>query len=98
MKRERTVLKMTDKSPVQYISRPTRIEAMQVSLENLAEVAKWCGGHPRGECIRFAKPKHLRKPNADNLHYAIVGDYVVKTIYGFDVLKSVAFEKRFYKG
>lgn len=86
---------MADTSPVQYISKPTTIEAMQVSIENLTDVAKWCRGYVRGESIRFAKPKQLRKPNADNSHYAITGDYIVKTKYGFTVVKAGIFEQKY---
>lgn len=86
---------MGDKSPVQYVSLPTKIEAMQITLDNLDEVARWCRGYVRGESIRFAKPKPLRKPNADNSHYAICGDYVVKTVHGFTVIKSAVFEKKY---
>jgi hypothetical protein len=81
-------------SPTKYITKPVVVEAMQVSLENLADIAKWCGGYVRGESIRFTKPKQLRKPNADNSHYAIVGDYVIKTNYGFTVMKPAKFELR----
>lgn len=88
---------MGDKSPVQYVSRPVTIEAMQITLDNLNEVAKWCKGFVRGESIRFVKPKPLRKPNADNSHYAISGDYVVRTKYGFTVVKPKVFEEKYHR-
>lgn len=85
---------MTDKAPVQYQTKPTIVEAMQVSLDNLSEVAKWCGGYVRGECVRFSIPRELKRVAADNNHYAIVGDYVVKTALGYVVIKPGKFESK----
>jgi hypothetical protein len=83
------------KYPQEYFTRPVPVEAWQITLENLGDVAKWCRGYVKGESIRFAKPKEDRRPldSTDNSHYAVVGDYIVRKGKGFTVVKPLIFER-----
>lgn len=91
---------MTSNAPQEYFTKPVPVEAWQLSLENLALVAKWCKGYVKGESIRFTKPKSERSllDSTDNSHYAVPGDYIVRIAGGFTVRKKRIFENTHVKG
>lgn len=81
----------------EFISRPYLIEAWQLHPDNLDLVGQWCRGRVRGLSIVFPKIRDKSKPieGQDNNHYAVVGDWVVKTSAGFVKMKNDEFNKRY---
>lgn len=91
----------------QYTKKPFHVEAVKVTAENMAEVAKWCGGEiikaplpgvgqrvasaTLVECIKTP----VLRPINDRQTKAFVDDFVVRAGTGFKVYTSVAFEKTF---
>lgn len=83
-----------------YVRKPFFVDAVQVTEENLNDVAVWCGGKlislqkegvpPR----KFVKVKVKRPLNSRQTH-AFVGDWVLSAGTGFKVYTDEAFHKNF---
>lgn len=80
-----------------YIRRPFTVQAVQVTLENMHEVAEWCGGvvvkadRPENSYVKakIAHPLNKRQTQA------FAGDYVLKMGRGFKIYLEKAFGKTF---
>lgn len=66
-----------------YRTKPVVVEAMQVTDQNIKEVAKWCGGHI---ATRYNFP--VITP-----HYAKAGDWIIKEHGDFRRCKPDVFER-----
>lgn len=81
-----------------YKRKPLQVEAVQVTDENLYEVAQWCGGdvhtNPSGK-------KHIQVAVLHPLHQkqtrASIGDWVLKSEQGYKIYADTAFQKGFEK-
>lgn len=95
--RESTTMIETQK----YARKPFNVDAVQVTLDNMEEVAKWCQGEVRTE---------PGQPEADNVPYihvrvhrplnerqtkAYIGDWVLYAGTGYKVYTSKAFNNAF---
>lgn len=94
-----------------YTRKPFPVEAVQVTEDNLSEVAQWCGGdiHTSTKTLRddqgvetgkiklqFVKVD-VHRPLNDRHTKAFVGDWVLKSESGFKVYALKAFENSFQK-
>ena len=75
------------------------VEGVQVTHENLSEVAEWCGGQLLQENdgvqgSEFIKV-NVRHPLNKRQTKAYVGDWVLKTARGFKVYTDEVLEKNF---
>lgn len=80
-----------------YARKPFYIDAVQVTEENMAEVAEWCGGTQReanGPEAAHIKIK-VHRPFTPRQTKAFVGDWVLKSETGFKIYTPVAFERGF---
>lgn len=86
--------------PQTYARRQFEIEAVQVTDENIGQVAAWCGGKLRsytneeGFEIPFIKVQVARPLNVKQTQ-AHAGDWVLKAGTGFKVYTDKAFERCF---
>lgn len=80
---------------VKYVRKPFYIDAVQVTAENLADVAKWADGDVRSD--ENAKYIHVRvhRPINDRQSKAYVGDWVLYAGTGFKVYTPKAFAQSF---
>lgn len=79
-----------------FARRPFYVDAIQVTAENMADVAEWCAGTITGEGKqRHIKVRALRPINTRQTQ-AFVGDWVLD-FNGFKVYSPSAFEKSFEK-
>ena len=78
-----------------YIRKPFEVDAIQVTVENMAEVAKWCQGTVRSSAdgkyikVRVMRPANVRQSQA------FVGDWVLYAGTGYKVYGDRAFQKSF---
>lgn len=70
-----------------YRAKPAEIEAVQVTEQNIIEVAKWC----RGPVIL---PYWVNVPTAHGLAECRVGDWVAKGPIDFYPIRADAFAER----
>lgn len=79
---------------------PFTIQAIQVTPENIGQVAKWCGGKVRTTGKRGIQ-KHIKVEVKRALNerqtQAYIGDWVLKAGSGFKVYTPKAFETSFRK-
>jgi hypothetical protein len=85
----------------QYTRKPFTIDAVQVTLDNMEEVAKWAGGEivveKRGErLIQFIKID-VNRPLNDRQTKAFVEDWVLRAGSGFKCYSKKAFPACFVK-
>jgi hypothetical protein len=82
--------------PKPYQRKPFVIEAVQVTLENFAEVVKWCGGNLRKDELHrpYIKIEVRRAANTKQT-MAYEGDWVLRATTGFRVYTDFAFHKSF---
>ena len=78
-----------------FIRKPLTVQAVQVTDDNLYDVAKWCGGD-----VHTANgKKHIQVNVLHPLHQkqsrAGVGDWVLKSAQGFKIYADTAFTKGF---
>lgn len=94
-------------SPQKFVRKPFVVEAVEVTAENLEEVAAWCDGEIRttkqvGEhtktsyTVKYIKVKVKRALN-DRQTKAFIGDRVLKAGTGFKVYTEQAFFNSFEK-
>lgn len=91
--------------PVKYMRKPFFVEAVEVTAENIAEVAQWCHGSlrqsagPGGRRPQKYIKVNVKRPLTPRQTMAYVGDWVVtasdQTIRGFKVYTPRAFEQSF---
>lgn len=93
---------MTGVVPITFARKPFLVEAVQVTKENMEDVAVWCEGriitgvrnknnNPVSECIK------VRVQGAADVRHtqAFVGDWVVKSKTTFKVFNHKAFDQNF---
>lgn len=81
-----------------YYRKPLQVEAVQVTEENILEVAKWCKGKvyeaSNGKMtleVKVLHPLHANQTKAQE------GDWVLKSSQGFKIYADTAFKKGFDK-
>lgn len=81
--------------PKRYAHKPVIVEAIQVTVENLGDVARWCNGRVcKAGDNKFVKVDvHNAKLNRHTQAY--VGDWVLKTEHGLKVYTPKAFDAVF---
>lgn len=82
--------------PKKYVRKPFYVEAVQVTAENMEDVAKWCSGELRkqGEDESYIKV-WVQRPLDERQTKAFIGDWVLYAGTGFKVYMTKAFEKSF---
>lgn len=72
-------------TPMTYRKKPVEIEAVKFDGDNLADVAKWCGGRP----VAKSKPsdptdiaRWIDIPTLEGVMKAQVGDYIIRGVQG----------------
>lgn len=78
-----------------YVRRPLRVQAVQVSEDNVYDVAKWCGGEVRRGEGGLRVKVDVFNPSPDAQTEAEVGFWVLKSGRGFKVYNNTAFEATF---
>lgn len=88
-------------TPEKYARTTFYVEAIQVTLDNFDDVAKWCGGdkklEKRGQVITQFIEVPVNNPLSDKQKWAYVGNWVLKAGTGFKVYTHKAFQACFYK-
>lgn len=86
-------------NPQQYARKPFHIDAVQVTEENLKEVAQWCMGDVRTEARGDGETAYIKvrvhRPLNERQTKAYAGDWVLYANKGFKVYTRQAFEKNF---
>jgi hypothetical protein len=81
-----------------YARKPFYVDAVQVTAENMAEVAQWCGGRVETtveiNSHSFIKVK-VKRPISARQTKAFIGDWVLKAGAGYKVYTAEAFDKSF---
>lgn len=78
-----------------YTRKPFEVEAIQVTAENMDEVAQWCGGTVTTEGdTKFIKVEIDRVLN-ERQTKAFIGDWVLKQNDSYKIYTSKAFRKSF---
>lgn len=87
-----------------YWSKPTQVEAIQVTHQNMAEVSRWCAGQIKtvkdegtDRVRKFIKVKVWRA-QSDKLTQAFVGDWVIRRGTNFKVYSEAAFKNNYTDG
>jgi len=86
--------------PEKFARKPFVVDAIQVTNENIHEVAKWCLGDVResrlngNETAQYIKVRILRPLN-ERQTKAFVGDWILHGGTGFKVYTTKAFESTF---
>lgn len=89
---------------MKYVRVPFHVDAVQVTAENMAEVAKWCGGQIATVTddgvvsvsgSKFINVRHVKRPLTPRQKRAFVGDWVLYAGSGFKVYTDTAFQKCF---
>lgn len=79
-----------------YARKPLIVDAVQVTEENMLEVAKWCKGKvyadKNNQMVIEVKVLH---PLSSNQNTAAPGDWVLKSNQGFKIYADSAFKKGF---
>lgn len=86
-------------TPISFVRKPFHVSAVQVTHENLSEVAEWCQGAVDSEIKgstqrRFVKVQVSRPLNVRQTQ-AFIGDWILKSEMGFKVYTQRAFETSF---
>lgn len=71
--------------PKTYQKRPVRIQAIQLTKENIKAVSFWCGGYPGVDydaITRDGEMVWINIPTLEGTMRAIEGDYVIKGVKG----------------
>jgi hypothetical protein len=80
---------------IKYVRKPFEVEAVQVSAENIEEVAEWCAGSMETEGDdKYIKVRVARVLN-DRQTKAFIGDWVLYAGTGYKVYTAKAFAKTF---
>lgn len=81
--------------PRTYVNKPFEIEAVQVTEENISEVADWCKGHVIVGNKEIHIKVQVRLPRNERQTQARYGDWVLVTGRGPKVYTDVAFHKSY---
>lgn len=83
---------------IRYARKPFEIDAVQVTADNMYDVAKWVGGEVRtdGDKAKFIKVR-VHMPKNDRQTKAYAGDWVLYAGTGFKVYTEKAFKNSFDK-
>lgn len=84
-------------TPIVYVRKPFEVEAVEVTQDNLEEVAKWCQGtiiEPENGSQAFIKVRVARALN-ERQTKAYPGDWVLYAGTGFKVYTEKAFRRTF---
>lgn len=81
-----------------YVRKPFYVEAVQVTEENISEVAAWCGGNifsdnlesPDGRLAKYVQVR-VRKPLNERQTKAYVNDWILFAGGGYKVYTPKAF-------
>jgi hypothetical protein len=83
-------------SPELYKRKPFEVEAVQVTEDNLEDVADWCDGEVRYTASRTPFVKvNVQRPLSTGQTRAFAGDWVLYAGRGFKVYTTRAFESNF---
>ena len=78
-----------------YLRKPFEVDGVQVTDENIYEVAKWCNG----DVMTEGKTKYIKVRVEHVLNErqtkAFAGDWVLSAVTGYKVYTEKAFEKSF---
>jgi len=88
-----------------YCRKPFHVEAIQVTDDNMEEIAAWCGGEIRTSNVkdhatqqevsaRYVKVP-VRHPLSERQTKAFVGEWVLFANNGYKVYLPLAFERNF---
>lgn len=82
-----------------YVRKPFSIDAVQVTTENINEVAKWCKGvvieERRNGVVKEYIKVDVHHPMNESQTRAFIDDYVCYASQGFKVYGPKAFERNF---
>lgn len=85
-----------------YRRKPLEVEAVQVTSENLYEVAEWCGGAVHtiktGEETKVFINVPVINSNRNPQFRASIGSWVLSSESGFKVYSERSFNNAFVKG
>ena len=89
----------------QFVRRPFTVDAVQVTEENMEDVAKWCGGDVRTLKAKIDGDEHevgskfikvrVYRPMGERQTMAFVDDWVLYAGKGYKVYTDPAFTKTF---
>jgi hypothetical protein len=88
------ILERINVKPTQYVRKPFYVDAVQVTLDNMPQVAKWCEGKVIVETPPYIKVR-VKRPLAERQTRAFVGDWVLNSGNGYKVYTQSSFEKNF---
>jgi len=80
-----------------YQRKPLIVEAVQVTDENIYDVAKWCGGDVRTNTTTNKKFIQLEviHPQNPSQTKALAGNWILKSDQGYKIWSDSAFKKGF---
>lgn len=78
---------------LKYNRKSFPVDAIQVTSENMTEVAEWCKGTINDEGVYISVD--VKNPLTTKQTQAFVGDWVLKAPKGFKVYTDRAFSKNF---
>lgn len=82
-----------------YVSVPIEVEAVEVTAENLEDIAVWCNGELRTASIDENPVTYIKvpvkRPRTERQTKAFVGDWILKTPIAIKVYNPIAFKKNF---
>lgn len=80
-----------------YLRKPFEVEAVQVTAENIDEVAQWCKGEVKEQNgNKYIKVEVARTLN-EKQTMAFIGDWILFAGTGYKVYTAKAFGKHFTK-
>lgn len=78
-----------------YVKKPLYVEAIQVSAENMEEVAKWCTSNIMdNDGSKYIKVR-VNRPLNQRQTQAFIGDWILYTDLGYKVYTPKSFEANF---
>lgn len=82
-------------TPATYLRKPFEVQAVQVTVANIVDVAHWCkgeltNGQKKNKTVTCIQVK-VTNPISDKQTRAFVGDWVLKTKSGWKVYTNTAF-------
>jgi hypothetical protein len=78
-----------------FVRTPLYAEAVRVTEDNMADLAKWCSGDIRSTAVAKYIKVRVYRPLNDRQTQAFAGDWIVVVGKGFKVYPNSAFEKSF---
>lgn len=81
-----------------YIRKPLVVDAVQVTEDNMEEIAKWCQGEVRSmDESNRSQYVHVRvhNPRSPRQTRAFVGDWLLYTEMGYKIYNTKAFVSSF---